>query len=68
MFPKTTAVSLFYSDTTTSSDLLDLNSLLERIFKFSERFTKSILLEQKRENYETNRIFWKIKWRLCSIS
>jgi hypothetical protein len=41
MFPKTTAVILFYSDTTTSSELLALNFiLLERIFKFSEWFIK----------------------------
>jgi hypothetical protein len=49
MFPKTTVVILLYFDTTTSSDLLDLNfTLLERIFKFSEWFTKNTLLEQKR--------------------
>jgi len=49
MFPKTTDVILLYSYTTTSSDSLDLKFiLLERIFKFSEEFTKNILLEQKR--------------------
>ena len=49
MFPKTTVVILFYSDTTTSSDWLDLNFiLLERIFIFSIWFTINILPEDKR--------------------